>query len=92
MNRLQYVLLQRPLDVHSAQPFSPQEMSSDVKEVFCHSFSFAVVTEQQAEIDEHYSSCTTLLRDLWSGLHNEFHYPQRRGLSDDSPTATEMFK
>ena len=56
-SRLQHFLLQRSLDVHSAQPILPQEMPSDVKETFCHSFSFAVVTEQQAGIDEHYSSC-----------------------------------
>lgn len=35
----------------------PQEMSSDVKKAFCHSFLFAVVTEQQADIDEHHLSC-----------------------------------
>lgn len=35
----------------------PQEMSSDVKETFCHSFSFTVATEQQADIDVHYLSC-----------------------------------
>lgn len=56
MNRQQSFLLQRPLDVQSAQPIS-QEMSSDVKKAFCHSFPFAVVTEQQADIDEHHLSC-----------------------------------
>lgn len=35
----------------------PQEMSSDVKATFCHSFQFAVATEQQADIDEPYLSC-----------------------------------
>lgn len=35
----------------------PQEMSLDVKATFCHSFSFAVATEQQADIDERYLSC-----------------------------------
>ncbi|XP_070762403.1 dual specificity protein phosphatase 14 isoform X1 [Enoplosus armatus] len=38
--------------------YFPQETSSDVKEMFCHSFSFAVATEQQADIDmERYLSC-----------------------------------
>nr|WAW78376.1 dual-specificity phosphatase 14a [Paralichthys olivaceus] len=36
---------------------SPPEMPSDVTEPLCHSFSFAVATEQQADIDEHHLSC-----------------------------------
>lgn len=35
----------------------PQAMSSDAEEPFCHSFSFSVATEQQADIDECYLSC-----------------------------------
>lgn len=34
----------------------------------------------------------TLLRDLWRGLHNGFHYPGRRGLPDDRPTTAKMYK
>ena len=35
----------------------PRAMSSDAEEPFCHSFSFSVATEQQADIDECYLSC-----------------------------------
>lgn len=56
-------------------------MCSCVKEMFCHSFSFAVATEQQAESDEGDSSSAHP-----SGVVS------RRGPSDDSPNATETFK
>lgn len=74
-------------------PFSPQEMSSDVKETFCHSFSFAVATEQQADIDERYLSCAHTCEGppewspQWIPLPRE-----RRGPSHDRPTNAEMHK
>lgn len=77
MNSLQRFLLKRPLYVHSAQTFSPGGCLQDVKEAFCHSFSFAVTTEQQADIDERDSSCAHTSEGPPEWSRSEFHYAER---------------